>query len=135
MRKNEKKLFLIFAIQVLFLLVFWIEAEKGTGGIPGAFLSWGAGARSLAMGKAFVAVSDDASATYWNPGGLGKIERQELMMLHTMLWAGTTYDFISYVKPMTQMGAIGLSLVRMYTGGFEGYDIYNERTINFSDDQ
>ncbi|MCD6412897.1 MAG: PorV/PorQ family protein [Elusimicrobia bacterium] len=114
---------------------YWLEAVKGRGGIPGEFLSWGAGARSLAMGKAFVAVSNDASATYWNPAGLGDIERQEAMMLHTMLWAGTSYDFLSYVKPMINLGAIGLSLVRLYTGGFEGYDIWNERTTTFSDDQ
>lgn len=30
----------------------------------------GVGLRALGMGGAFVAVADDASATYWNPGGL-----------------------------------------------------------------
>ena len=119
----------------LFVFNFWLEARKGTGGTPGAFLSYGAGARSMAMGKAFVAEASDASATYWNPAGLGTVERQEAMMLHTMLWAGTSYDFLSYVRPLTQLGAIGLSMVKMTTGGFEGYDIFNERNISFSDDQ
>jgi len=126
---------LIFTAAAIFAFNFWLEAEKGTGGTPGAFLSYGAGARSLAMGKAFVAEASDASATYWNPAGLGNVERQEAMMLHTMLWAGTTYDFLSYVRPMTQLGAIGLSMVKMTTGGFEGYDEDNEKTAGFSDEQ
>ncbi len=126
---------IIFVAAATLLSSYWLEAVRGRGGVPGEFLSWGAGARSLAMGNAFVAVSNDASATYWNPAGLGNIERQEAMMLHTMLWANTSYDFLSYVKPMTNLGAIGLSLVRLYSGGFEGYDVWNERTASFSDDQ
>ena len=134
--KGKKEIFaMAVVIAATFASTYWIEAEKGKGGVAGAFLSWGAGARSFGMGKAFVAVADDASATYWNPAGLGNVERQEAMMLHTMLWAGTSYDFMSYVRPMTQMGAIGLSLVRLFTGGFEGYDVWNERTTSFSDDQ
>lgn len=35
------------------------------------FLRIAPGARSAAMGEAFVAVSDDATATHWNPAGLG----------------------------------------------------------------
>jgi hypothetical protein len=35
------------------------------------FLRIAPGARSAAMGEAFVAVADDATATHWNPAGLG----------------------------------------------------------------
>ena len=39
----------------------------------GAFSAFknGIGARALAMGGAFVAVADDATAVCWNPAGLG----------------------------------------------------------------
>ncbi|MBA3065668.1 PorV/PorQ family protein [bacterium] len=135
MKMKKETIGLALTAAAIFVFNFYLEAEKGTGGTPGAFLSYGAGARSFAMGKAFVAAADDASATYWNPAGLGNVERQEAMMLHTMLWAGTSYDFISYVRPMTQLGAIGLSMVKMTTGGFEGYDMWNDKNSNFSDDQ
>ncbi len=36
------------------------------------FLRIGAGVRAAGMGEAFVAVADDASATHWNPAGLGR---------------------------------------------------------------
>lgn len=37
----------------------------------------GVGARAIAMGGAFIGVSDDYSASYWNPAGLGQIKRME----------------------------------------------------------
>ena len=60
------------------------------GGEPGEFLQWGAGARSLGMGRAFLAVSDDASATYWNPAAMVQLERKELMGLQATAVAGDT---------------------------------------------
>ncbi|MFH1283141.1 MAG: PorV/PorQ family protein [bacterium] len=96
---------------------------KGTGGQPGQFLSWGAGARSLAMGKAFLAVSDDASATYWNPAGLTQLDRKEIMALHAILFADTSYSFLSYVHPTATLGVFGCNFTRLFSGGFEKIQI------------
>lgn len=101
---------------------------EATGGQPGQFLSWGAGARSLGMGKAFFAVSDDASATYWNPAGLTQIDRREVMALHVNLFADTAYDFISYVHPTPNLGVFGVNLTRLYSGGFEKIEITFDNT-------
>lgn len=38
----------------------------------------GSGARALAMGGAFIAIADDATAASWNPGGLVQLERAEI---------------------------------------------------------
>jgi tetratricopeptide (TPR) repeat protein len=109
--------------------------KVGRGGMPGAFMSWGAGARSLGMGKAFVAMADDATATYWNPAGLAKLSRNELTALHTVLWGGTVYDYISYVHPTKTGGTFGFSGTRLFLGGFEGRDQYNRKTHGFEDIQ
>ncbi len=115
----------------------------GTGGQPGQFLSWGAGARSLGMGKAFFAVSDDASATYWNPAGLTQLDRKEVMALHVNLFADTSYDFLSYVHPTPKLGVFGVNLTRLYSGGFEKIaitfdqnkeDIIDIQTLGYFDD-
>jgi len=96
-----------------------IACAEATGGQPGQFLSWGAGARSFGMGQAFFAVSDDASATYWNPAGLTQLDRKEVTALHVNLFADTNYDFISYVHPTPKLGVFGVNLTRLYSGGFE----------------
>jgi tetratricopeptide (TPR) repeat protein len=138
MGKQEKKYSLIFAIitfSVLFYSMPQVAWCKASGGQPGAFLSWGAGARSLGMGKAFVSIADDASATYWNPAGLAQIDRKEVTALHAILWADTIYDFISYVHPITGIGTVGGSITRLYSGKFDGRDENNISTHEFSDSQ
>jgi long-subunit fatty acid transport protein len=41
----------------------------------------GSGARAQAMGGAFIAVADDATAASWNPGGLIQLERPEFSIV------------------------------------------------------
>ena len=135
---QRKKYSLIFAIITFSVLLYSMPQVawcKASGGQPGAFLSWGAGARSLGMGKAFVSIADDASATYWNPAGLAQIDRKEITALHAILWADTMYDFISYVHPITGMGTVGGSITRLYSGKFDGRDENNISTHEFSDSQ
>jgi tetratricopeptide (TPR) repeat protein len=138
MGEQRKKYNLIFAIITFSVLLYSMPQVawcKASGGQPGAFLSWGAGARSLGMGKAFVSIADDASATYWNPAGLAQIDRKEITALHAILWADTMYDFISYVHPITGMGTVGGSITRLYSGKFDGRDENNIPTHEFSDSQ
>jgi tetratricopeptide (TPR) repeat protein len=122
------------AIAFLSLVLVFVFAgslplfAESTGGQPGQFLSWGAGARSLGMGKAFFAVADDASATYWNPAGLTQLDRKEVMALHATLFADTSYDFLSYVHPTPKMGVFGANLTRLYSGGFEKVKITYDST-------
>jgi len=90
------------------------------GGQVGQFLSYGAGARALAMGGAYTAVSDDASATYWNPAGMSQLVRKELGLMQSTLFADTKLDFYSFVKPSKKGGsAWGLSITKLGSAGFE----------------
>lgn len=82
---------------------------------PAAFLDIGVGARALGMGGAFVAVSDDAYASYWNPAGLGRIKNiQSSLMLQkpgSAKWPGIeniapTYQFFNIVVPLGKAGVM-----------------------------
>lgn len=64
-------------ITLLMLSLVPAEASTRYEGYPGAYLRFGAGARDLAMDKAFVAIADDATAVYWNPAGLTRIQGAE----------------------------------------------------------
>jgi hypothetical protein len=94
------------------------------GGKPGAFLSYGAGARSLAMGKTFVGVADDASTTYWNPAGLATLQKPEITALYANMYEKTGYSFASGVYP-TPYGTFGAAIVNLSSRGFQLRDEYN----------
>ena len=61
-------------VLLLVLLLVGSAASNAMADISNAavlFLRIAAGARAAGMGEAFVAVADDATATHWNPAGLG----------------------------------------------------------------
>jgi long-subunit fatty acid transport protein len=47
-----------------------VYAQVSQTAVP--FLLIAPGARAAGMGETFVAVADDATATHWNPAGLGR---------------------------------------------------------------
>ncbi|MDO8735032.1 MAG: PorV/PorQ family protein, partial [Elusimicrobiota bacterium] len=128
------------AMTSVLICVFYLCSSvfpASSGGQAGQFLSWGAGARALAMGKAFLAVSDDASATYWNPAGLTQLEQKEFTGLYAKLWYDTAYSFISYAHPTTKLGVFGLSLVSLTSEKFEKVSIERNAAgdvVGFNDD-
>lgn len=77
----------------------------------------GAGARSLAMGSAYVALSHDATAVYWNPSGLGRLKGKEILAQHAEQFGGAiNHDLVSFAGE-TAAGGIGLSVVRVGVDG------------------
>jgi hypothetical protein len=65
----------------------------------GEFLTLGVGARALAMGGGYGALSDDATALYWNPAGLGQVARRtEATFMHSSLFGLDSYDTVNVAK-------------------------------------
>ena len=50
------------------------------GGTSAEFLLLGAGARGVALGGAFAALTSDVSALYYNPAGLAQMTRPGIMV-------------------------------------------------------
>ena len=81
------------------------------GTFDGQFLKIGVGARGAAMGGAFVAVADDATALYYNAAGIARIDqdRSELSLNHANWPAELSFDQVGYVFHMKKIpGAFGL---------------------------
>ncbi len=55
---------------------FRVAAADGEAGQSSEFLRYGVNVRSLGMGRAYVALADDASALYYNPAGLMRLDRK-----------------------------------------------------------
>jgi hypothetical protein len=51
------------------------------------FLKIGVSPRATAMGGAFIALADDATATYWNPAGMVDLTKTTISLNHSV-WAG-----------------------------------------------
>ncbi len=62
-------------------------AKVGTFG--GQTLKIGVSARGTAMGSAFTGLVDDATAVFWNPGGLVNVKGNEVSLNH-VVWAADT---------------------------------------------
>jgi len=97
-----------------------LYAESQAGTSSAQFLKMGAGARAAAMGDAFAAVADDASATYWNPAGLAQIESAEVTAMQNNGLVDTQYQFLAAARPFGD-NAIGLSVYRMDYGDIDAY--------------
>ncbi len=77
------------------------------------FLEISVGARAIGMGSAFVGTADDASALYWNPAGIGRITRPEVLLVHTEWIADMRFDFAGFILPLGSFGTIGGSITSL----------------------
>ncbi|TFB11047.1 PorV/PorQ family protein [Candidatus Marinimicrobia bacterium MT.SAG.4] len=84
-------------------------SKVGTSSAP--FLTVPIGPRAISMGGAFVAVSDDASALYWNPSGITRLDRNEFVAIHSKWIAGINHDFGAIVFQLGSSGTLGLSII------------------------
>jgi hypothetical protein len=84
----------------------------------GEFLSIGVGGRALGLGGAYVALADDASAGYWNPAALMRIDHPEVMLMHDEQFGGMmNYDFGAVAIPYGKDATFGLSVMRLGVDG------------------
>ena len=94
-----------------------IVPAAATGNYAGDFLMLGSGARALGMGEAFVAVSDGAVSSYYNPAGLTGLDTRELTLMHSEQFGGLeSYNTVSFGMPFSDTAAIGVSLIHLGVG-------------------
>ena len=77
-----------------------------------AFMDPGFGARPMAMGGAFTAVSDDANAPSWNPAGMASVEGINANFMHSRLFTGLDgvniwLNYASVVLPTDDVPRLG----------------------------
>ena len=95
----------------LIMVLSAVALADGIGAFD-AFKS-GIGARALAMGGAFVAVANDATAVVWNPAGLAQLNDTRLAGMSTDLYGmGITHQYVGAVTTFANIG-IGLGWERV----------------------
>lgn len=100
------------------------QAKVGTSSSP--FLGISIGARAAAMGGAFVAVANDASALYWNPGGISRLEKSQVLVSHTQWLVDTDFNWAGIVLNVGGGNALGLSVTQLDYGEEDVIDELNQ---------
>ena len=116
-----KKIFGL-AIVLCVVSVQMMNAQVSTSAVP--FLLIAPNSRASGMGEGGVALADDASALYWNPGGLAFQQGQEISISHAN-WlpafnlSDLYIDYLVYRRPMPQLdGNIAASITFLNLGSF-----------------
>ena len=104
--------FQTLVISVIFIWLLCLQSSSGEDITDAAsFLKIGVGARAIALGGAFVAVADDASAGYWNPAGLSQLPGFVISLADRMPVLDTDYAGISLASPIWGLGFLGLNVI------------------------
>jgi hypothetical protein len=85
------------------------NANLGTAGAQ--FLQIPIGARPVALGGAYVALANDASALFWNPAGIMNVGGTALHFSHTPWWATVRLNAAAFAMNLGEAGTIGVSTI------------------------
>lgn len=111
-----------FTVVLVLLLAMGLSVSSSFAQSEAAvlFLLISPGARAAGMGEAFVAVADDATAVYWNPGGLAFQSGHEISLMHSnwlpQFGNDLYFDFVAYRQDVEGLGTIGGNITFLNLG-------------------
>lgn len=111
----------IYILVILFFItnsvteaqLFPILGGQRAGISTAQFLKIGVGGRAAALGESFVAISDDASALYWNPAGLAQFSENQVIFSHNIWLVDINHDFLGAVYHLDADNSFGVSLTSL----------------------
>ena len=113
-----KKLFCILFIVVITSRIdaqlFPTLGGQRAGIATAQFLKIGVGARASAMGEAFTAVANDASALYWNPAGLSQLNKNQVIFSHNEWIVDIKHEFAGAVYHLSDNDVVGIAFTSLH---------------------
>jgi hypothetical protein len=114
----SNKLLAGFSTLLLIIVCATSAFAVGEAGVPSLIIP--PGARANGIGESYVALAEDATAAWWNPGGLGFVKGQNLALMHSQLVPDLAndvyYEFLGYTNELSGFGTIGVSLIYLTYG-------------------
>lgn len=99
---------------LIFIMNSGASGGASTAKYAGEFIAIGVGGRALGLGGAYVAVTNDVTAGYWNPAGLSKIVYPQLTLMHDERFGGLiNYDYGAFALPAGPDASFAFSTIRL----------------------
>jgi opacity protein-like surface antigen len=105
---------LVFAL--IITVAFAAFDKRGTTGASWLKIDVG---RASGMGGSFVALADDATATFYNPAGLSLLAKKVIFFNHIDWIADISHEYLSAVIPAGNVGNFGFSVIALTMGDME----------------
>ena len=107
-------------LPLLSLTLLASRPALGASSYAGEFLALGAGARAVALGGAYTAIVDDATAGYWNSAALANIDERQVHAMHAQRFSGLVeHSFVAVAIPSQRLDGIALSIMRVGVGNIK----------------
>ena len=115
-----KKYYLITWMLVLLLsgASFGKDVTK-VGTTAARFLNIDVGPRGIGMGSAYVALVEDATASYWNPAALGLIDGNQAYFGHTQWIMDVVSNYVSIASTIPRLGTLAVNAKFLSMGEME----------------
>lgn len=126
------------ALSIVLSIIVMTSAAYGdvttkAGTTAAAFLKIAQGARPMGMSGAFVSVSDDINALYWNPAGISMVRQKTVMGSHSVWLADTSSEYLAFLYPLPNTNikynrTIGASILFFNPGKMDFTDSLGNKT-------
>lgn len=110
----------IAVLAALLVIPGTLSAQVKVGTTGANFLQIGVSPRASGMGEAFLAVADDVSAVYYNPGALGLVDQRQILLSHAEWPADISCEFVAFATPVPGgAGVVGVSAMLLHMDDME----------------
>ena len=107
-------------------------SSKAVGATTADFLNLPVGARASAMGGAYSAISEEASAVYWNPAGLVQIPKLSAVFMRAQYLEEISYQYAAYAHRLSYDTVLAGSVLLTDIGSIPQTDISGNTLGSFT---
>jgi hypothetical protein len=120
-----KNLFIHFILSLLLCTALYSQSKVGT--TIGQFLKIEPSSRLAAMGNAGTSLSNEASAAFFNPASLGRIEGVDVQFTYNEWLADIKYSYATAAVNLGSLGTLALQVTSLNSGDIEITTVTQEK--------
>ena len=105
----KKYILLILGLLLLFIAQAHARGVTKAGTTAAGFLGIDVSPRGTGMGSAYVSLANDATAMYWNPAGIARLNNFEATFCNTKWIADLSFNYTGAVLALGNFGSIGVN--------------------------